>query len=144
MLRILASVIVGYLVLLVCMFALLTGAYLAMGTERAFQPGSYQVTLTWVVVSFVLSFAVAIVGGLVSRLVARTQTGPRALAVVVLVLGFAMCAMIAMSPPPPADRPGDVPNMEAMQKAQTPLWVALLNPLVGAAGVLLGGRLKKP
>lgn len=144
MLRILASVIVGYLVLLVCLFALLTGAYLAMGTERAFQPGSYQVTLTWIVVSFVLSFAVAIVGGLVSRLVARNQTGPRALAVVVLVLGFAMAAMIAMSPTPPTDRPGDLPNMEAMMKAQTPLWVALLNPVLGAAGVLLGGRLKKP
>jgi hypothetical protein len=29
---------------------------------------------------------------------------------------------------------------EAMQFEQTPLWVALLNPLIGALGVLVGGR----
>ena len=29
---------------------------------------------------------------------------------------------------------------EAMTKAKQPKWVALVNPLIGAAGVLLGGR----
>lgn len=144
MLRILASMIVGYLILFLCLFALCTGAYLAMGTEAAFQPGSYQVSGTWLAVSFVLSFAAAVVGGWVSKAIARTQTGPRALAGLVLVLGLAMAAMVAMSPPPPAERPADVPSMEAMMKAQQPVWVAVLSPIIGVAGVLLGGRLKKP
>jgi hypothetical protein len=144
MLRIIASAIVGYLVVFLCLFALCTGAYLAMGTEAAFQPGSYQVTTTWIAVSLVLSFAAGIVGGFVSKLIARTQTGPRALAGLVLVLGLAMAAMVAMSPPPPTERAASVPNMEAMMKAQTPVWVAVLSPLIGVAGVLLGGRLKKP
>ncbi len=33
--------------------------------------------------------------------------------------------------------------MEAMQNARTPVWVALLNPLVGAAGVFWGARLRR-
>jgi hypothetical protein len=144
MLRVIASVVVGYIVLFLCVFALFSGAYLLLRAEGAFQPGSYQVTTTWSLISFVLSFAAALVGGLVSRGIARSQTGPRALAGLVVVLGLVMAVFVAMSPPTPAVRDASVPNMEAMQKAQTPLWVALLNPLVGAAGVLLGGRPKKP
>jgi hypothetical protein len=32
--------------------------------------------------------------------------------------------------------------MEAMQEAIQPVWMALLNPVIGAVGVLLGGRKK--
>lgn len=144
MLRIVAAVVVGYLVLFLCVFALFSGAFLTLGSDRAFEPGSYQVSTTWILVSSVLSFAAAVVGGFVSKLIARTQTGPKALAGVVLVLGLAMAAMVAMAPSPPMDRPGDLANLEAMQQARQPVWAAVLNPLFGVAGVLLGGRLKKP
>jgi hypothetical protein len=30
-----------------------------------------------------------------------------------------------------------------MQKAQTPAWLCFLNPVLGAAGVMLGARMKK-
>jgi hypothetical protein len=33
--------------------------------------------------------------------------------------------------------------MEAMQNAKQPAWIVLLNPLLGAAGVLVGARLKR-
>jgi hypothetical protein len=143
MLRIIASAVVGYIVIFVCIFALFSGLYLALGAEGAFQPGSYQVSMLWIVISTVLSFAAAVAGGWVSRAVARSQSGPRALAVLVLALGLIMAASIAASPPPPAVRDAALSNMEAMGKAQTPLWMAVLNPFLGAAGVLLGGRLKK-
>ena len=39
-----------------------------------------------------------------------------------------------------APRTGEVGNIEAMQSARTPLVVLLLNPLIGAVGVLVGGR----
>jgi hypothetical protein len=42
-----------------------------------------------------------------------------------------------------AARTSDVSNMEAMQKAKEPAGVALTNPLLGAAGVLVGGRLRR-
>jgi hypothetical protein len=31
--------------------------------------------------------------------------------------------------------------MDAMQKARSPLWFTLINPVVGVAGVLAGARL---
>jgi hypothetical protein len=143
MLRIIASAVVGYMVIFLCVFALFSGLYLALGTDGAFQPGSYQVSTLWIVISTVLGFAAAVVGGWVSRALARSPRGPRALAVLVLLLGLVMAASIAASPPPPAARDATLSNMEAMGKAQTPLWVAVLNPFIGAAGVLLGGRIKK-
>lgn len=143
MLRIIASAVVGYIVIFICIFALFSGLYLALGAEGAFQPGSYEVSMSWIAISMVLGFAAAVVGGWVSRAIARSQAGPRALAVLVLALGLIMAASIAASPPPPAVRDAALSNMEAMGKAQTPLWVAVLNPFIGAAGVLLGGRLRK-
>jgi hypothetical protein len=40
-------------------------------------------------------------------------------------------------------RVGDVPMMEAMQKAQEPDWAPFALPFIGAAGVLIGGKLKR-
>ena len=37
-------------------------------------------------------------------------------------------------------RAGAVGNMEAMMNAKQPTWIALLNPLIGVAGVMIGGR----
>ena len=65
------------------------------------------------------------------------------LAGIVLVLGIVSAVAVSMSPKPEGTRTADVPNLEAMSKAQTPLWVALINPLIGIAGVLVGGGLRK-
>ena len=40
-------------------------------------------------------------------------------------------------------RGSEVGNLEAMTKAKQPAWTALLNPLIGVAGTLVGGRLKR-
>jgi hypothetical protein len=34
-------------------------------------------------------------------------------------------------------------NVAAMQNARTPAWIMFLNPIIGAAGVLVGSRLRK-
>ncbi|MBK6315864.1 MAG: hypothetical protein IPF53_16615 [Blastocatellia bacterium] len=41
-------------------------------------------------------------------------------------------------------RPENVANLEAMAKSQTPHWINFLNPFIGAAGAIVGGRLRKP
>jgi hypothetical protein len=40
-------------------------------------------------------------------------------------------------------REGDVPNMEAMQNAKQPVSTLLLNPIIGAAGIWIGSRMRK-
>jgi len=141
MLRAILAVIVGYLAMAVTVFATFTGAYLILGSAGSFKPGSYEVSGTWLVLSLVLSLAAALVGGLVCRAIARSPRPVVALAGVVLVLGALSAVPILLrAGEPPEPRTGDVSNIEAMNRARQPVWVALTLPLVGAAGVLVAGR----
>jgi len=40
-------------------------------------------------------------------------------------------------------RTGDVPSMEAAQKAYWPIWTPFTFPIISAIGVLGGGKLKR-
>jgi hypothetical protein len=141
--RLVLGVIIGYMVMFVGVFATFSLAYIAMGSDRAFLPGSYDVTPLWLVVSFVLSVGAALLGGLVALVIGKRAKAASALAVFVLVLGILMAIPTLTSKVDPGPRTADVPNLMAMSKAQQPTWVTLLNPFVGAVGVLAGARLRK-
>ena len=140
--RIAGSVILGYVVMFALVFVTFTGAYFLLGVERAFQPGSYEATLTWNVVSVVLGLASAMIGGIVCLAIAKTQTGPRVLAAVVLLIGLVSAVPVLTRPPGPTTRGPEVGAADAMMNARQPVWAALANPFIGAFGVLLGARLK--
>ncbi|HXV12706.1 MAG TPA: hypothetical protein VEC56_00740 [Candidatus Krumholzibacteria bacterium] len=142
--RNIVAVVVGYVVMFVVVMATFTGVFLAMGADRAFQPGSYQVTGLWIFVSTILSFAAAILGGFVAG---RIGKGPRAahlLAIVVVVLGVILAIPTLDAPEPGEPRTGEVGNTDAMMKAQQPPVISFLNPVIGAVGALLGSRLRRP
>src|SRR5712691_1972627 len=88
MARAIIAVIASYVVIFVLLFAGFTCAYLFMGPDNAFKPGSYQASNRWIAMSLVLSFAVAIIAGLICAVIAKGSRAPLALAIVVLVLGF--------------------------------------------------------
>lgn len=145
MLRVIGGVVLGYLVMAVGVFALFSGLYAVLGADGAFEPNRYHTSATWIALSIPLGLAAAVAGGWVSRRVAGTPTGPRALAGLVLVLGLGLAAATALAPAPPDEpRPAGVGNLDAMQRARTPVWVAVLNPLIGVAGVLTGGYKRPP
>jgi hypothetical protein len=64
----------------------------------------------------------------------------RLLAIVVVILGIAVGVTTITSEQDPGPRTGPVSNSEAMQKVKQPHWVTFVNPILGAAGVLIGGR----
>lgn len=137
------GVIVGYVVTALLIFVGLTAAYLALGANTTFQPNSYEVTSTWLVAWFVVSLIAAIIGGLVCKLISKSSGTVMAFAGIILVLGI-ISGIFEMAKPAPTDaRTGDVPNIEAMMKAKQPVWVAFLTPIIGAVGIMIGGRLKK-
>lgn len=141
MLRLSGAVVLGYVAMALAVFAGLTAAYLLMGADGAFRPDSYDVSLLWVVTSVVVSFAAALLGGWLARRIGRNTTAPRALAALVAVLGLGMAVAAAFNAPDdPGVRTGVVDTFAAMQQARTPLWMMLLNPVIGALGVLWGGR----
>lgn len=142
MARSIIGVIVGYLAMAVLIFATFSLAYLSMGADRAFQAGSYDPSPLWLILSFVLAIAAAVVGGAVCRLIAPTMTAVYVLAGIALVLGLAVAIpAISADRSEIGPRTGDVSNMDAMNRASTPAWVAVVNPLLGAAGILVGGLL---
>lgn len=145
MARSILAVVAGYATLALVIFVTFTLLYLVLGADRSFAPGSYDASTLWVATSFPLGVLASVAAGLVCALIARGPRAPQVLAGVVLVLGllFAIPVLRAADSPSPA-RAGDVSNMEAMQSARQPKWVALANPFVGALGVLVGaGRRRR-
>ena len=145
MLRSALGVIVGYIVMFILQVVAFMTIYSLMGANWSFKPASYEASTRWTVMQFVVILVTTIIAGLICAIIARGGKAPLALAAVVLVLGLALAA--ASTAFRPADthevRAGNVPNMEAMNKARHPAWVMFLGPVIGAVGVLIGGKLKR-
>lgn len=145
MLRLILAVVLGCLVFAALVMGLLTGAYLVMGSERAFLPDSYDVSPSWVGLSLVVGFLAAWVGGWVAARVGRGRGATLGLAGLVLLAGVVVAVMETRHTPSetPLVRDRALSNTEAMRQAQQPPWIAWVNPLIGVAGVLVGGRRRK-
>lgn len=144
MFRAILGVIAGYVVTAVFVFGLLTCAYLAMGADMAFRQGTYDLSLSWIIVSFVVNAIAAVIGGFVCAAISRSMRAAQVFAGLVLVFGILLAIPVLRGTDTrPNVRSGAVSNMKAMQAARTPSWVALLNPVVGAVAVLVGAGLKK-
>jgi hypothetical protein len=119
--------------------------YTVMGPDWSFQPSSYQASTRWTAMQFGVILVTAIIAGLICAVIAKGGKAPLALAAVVLLLGLAIAfAGTALRPADTHEiRTGNVPNMEAMNKARHPSWVVFLGPVIGAVGVVIGGKLRR-
>jgi len=144
MLRSVLAVIVGYIVMFILQVAAFMTIYSVVGPSWSFKTGSYQASNRWTLMQFVVIFVTAAIAGLICAVIAKGGRAPLALAGVVLVLGLLLgVAGTAMRPATHEVRTGDVPNMVAMSKAWHPTWVIFLGPVIGAIGVVIGGKLKR-
>lgn len=143
MLKSILGVIVGYIVMAIFSFAIFTCAYLGLGVERVFEPETYNVSTIWMVLMIAFALIGGIVGGWVCAAISKSKKACMVFAGIVLALGLIASIATKMKDHPDTARAGDVPNLVAMQNAQTPTWLCLLNPFVCVAGVLLGVRMKK-
>lgn len=145
MARSIIGVIVGYIGMFILNFIGFVTLYAVIGPDQAFQPGLYLASNKWIAISFVIIFITGIIAGLVCALIANGGKAPLALAVVVIVLGILLAVPAVMKANANAKlvRTGDVPSMEAAQKAYWPMWTPFTFPFISALGVLIGGKLKK-
>ncbi len=142
------AVIVGYIAMVLVVMVFLTGAYLALGADRAFQEGSYEVTPLWIAIWAPVSFGAALLGGVVCAKVSKHSKGA-VLSLVILIgvlgAGNAIYRMTSDAPSPEMQvRSGDVSNVDAMQSAQAPAWMSISEPIMGIIGVMLGATLVRP
>jgi hypothetical protein len=142
MVRKILGAIVGYIVFAIAIFVLFSGLYLVLGAERSFLPGKYDPSMMWAVSAFVLGFVAAAIGGLVAALIGGNGA-VKIMAVLILAIGALVVVSLIMANKPDELRAGGVPNMEAMMKAREPLWVAVVNPILGVIGAFAGGALRK-
>jgi hypothetical protein len=143
MIRTILGAIVGYIVMAIFLFATFTGLYFVLGPSNSFLPDSFDVSNAWLVGSFLVGFIGTVIGGYVAVLIAKQRKAALWFGGLVLVLSL-LVAVLAMSKGNPHEvRTGATPNMEAMQKAQQPVWFNFLIPFTGFVGAILGGRLKK-
>ena len=144
MLKGLLAVILGYIVMALVVGVATVGAYAAIGPDRAFQPGNYEVSTLWLAVCFAFSLIAAIAGGFVCNRV----SGPGAakvLAALVLIAGIllALPTLNTANDPRPTLRLPETPTLEAVQNQRQPPFAAFGFPVIGAIGVLIGGSRKR-
>jgi hypothetical protein len=107
--RLIGAVVVGYLVMLVLVFASFSLTFILIGPNLAFQPGTYDVSVTWIVLSIILGLLAAMCGGYVCRRIAGQSKAVAALAAVVAILGVASALSVVLSAPSRVEpRPADV------------------------------------
>jgi hypothetical protein len=138
MFRIVSGVFLGYVAMFVFIAFGIIGLFLAFGTDRTFQAGSYEVTSLWLVGSLILSFIAAGVGGKVCGIITGRPAAVKTLAAAVLVLG--VLSAVSADASRLTVRTGDVSTREAIVNAKEPIWFELLLPIVAVVGVLAGGR----
>lgn len=144
MVRSVAGVIVGYVVMFALQVMIFMGVYTAVGPDWSFKPASYDASTRWTIMQFAVIFVTAAIAGLVCAMISKGGKAPLILAVLILVLGIGLGAVAtSMRPDTHEARTGNVPNMEAMNKARHPMWVIFLGPVIGALGAAVGGRLKR-
>jgi hypothetical protein len=144
MLRSIVAIIASYATMLIFFFAGFAGCYLALGTERVFRADSYEVSILWIVLSLVLSFLGSMLAGYLCSAISRNRRTCQVFAFIVFLLGLLACIpAMKRDPDSPNVRAGEVENLQAVQLAVAPLWVHLLTPLLSAAGVLGGARMKR-
>ena len=141
--RAIGGAVLGYIVMFVIVFCGLTLAWMLLGADGAFQPGGFDVSMTWIAVSIVVAIIAALAGGKVARLVAKAPLGPQVLAGLVIIVGIVSMIPAMTMEPTVATRAGDMPMMEAIAQARTPMWMMILNPIIGAIGALIGGSALK-
>jgi hypothetical protein len=138
------AVIAGYVVMALFVMVSTVVAFTALGADRAYRAGTFEPTGVWIITVLALGFIAAMVGGYVCAIITASQTAPKVLAIAVLGLGL-LFALPMFRPPvdPQLRRTPDMPLMQLMSAGRQPAWVALLLPLVGAAGVIAGSKRHK-
>jgi len=136
-----ASIIAGYIAIFAILLIGSTVAYMALGDE-----GMYELTTPpWAITSVGVNLISAILGGIVCALIARSPKAPLVFAVIVFILGLLAALPVLTSGDAARGEGVTMENMLGMtmfeMMRQTPIWYALANPFIGAAGIMLGASI---
>jgi hypothetical protein len=120
------------------------GLYFALGVERVFQPDSYQISMLWLGLSIIGSFFMAMFAGWLCVAISKSFRVGQVFALIVLVGSGIMClSALYRESEGPHVRAGEVGFSDAMERGVSPRWLHFVNPVLTAAGALVGARMKR-
>jgi uncharacterized membrane protein YedE/YeeE len=144
MLKSILAIIVSYIAMFVLFMAVFFGLYFALGVERVFQPDSYEVSTFWIILTLVVAFLVTMFAGYLCAAISKSWRTCQVFALIVFLLALWQCFQgMRRDSEGPNVRAGEVTYLEAIGHIVSPKWLHVVNPIVSAAGVLLGARMKR-
>ena len=142
MVRAILGVIVGYIVMAILVMVLFVGMWFALGVDGMLESGTFQGKWTINIGAPLISIIGALVGGAICMKVGRSRKAVLVFACLVLAAGL-VAAAVGWNKPEPGPRKPGLSVFEALQQGREPNWYLLVNPIIGAAGILIGGRLAR-
>jgi len=145
MVRKILGITAGYIAMIAIVFFSTNLLFYVLGANGSFDPGTYKVNTTWLILSMLFSLVASIVGGWVCMRIVKHQKTTMILSGIVFVLGILLSIPELTEKDSERNklREGEVSVMESMQNAKQPRKVLLLTPLIGAIGVIAGAGIWK-
>ena len=139
MLRSIIAVVVTYIVMCILIMGAFMGLWFGLGPDGLLQPGSYKGNMLICIAAPSITILGGLFGGWLCAKIGRSGKPVMALTGVVFVLGMVMAYFTLQIPYPTDPRPPGMTVQQIMEKGREPTWVAISNPIIGAAAVLIGG-----
>ena len=142
MVRNILAAIGGYVVMIVIVLAGLGLAWGVLGGEGAFDGQGPFPSTVWLGINLVTGFVAALAAGLAARKMGRSAAAVKILIGLLVAFGIlsAIMAEGQYAKRDPVERPvAEMSFLEAGQHAKQPVWYNWAIPLIGVAGVWLGG-----
>jgi hypothetical protein len=143
-----AAIVIGYFTVAAITVAATGVSWQVLGPEGALREGSTVASTGWSLLSCFSGLLAAVCAGFVASRIGRHPKDLPVWGLALFLLLFGLSYAVVMSGQAekllPAGRDlAELTFQEAGQVASNPVWYLFLIPIVGALGVLLGGRLSR-
>ncbi len=139
MVRSIVAVVATYIVMCILIIGVFMGMWVGMGPNRLLEPGSFKGNLFLCIAAPSITVLVGLFGGWMCAKIGRGPKPVMVLAGVVLTLGMVMAYFTLQKPEPTGPRDPAMTVQQIMEVGREPTWIAIFNPIGGAAAVLMGG-----
>jgi hypothetical protein len=133
------AVAVSFVTMSVVVLALSIAPWFVLGLDVVLEPGRFVTIRVYDVYALLVSVSGAVLGGWMCALIGRSRMAVAALAALCFAGGVTN-AFAQRRKPEPGARVSNVAVVEAVSRRKEPAWFTLVVPVVGFAGVLIGGR----
>lgn len=135
----------GYIAVTALSFFSSNFLFYVLGANASFDPGTFKVNTTWLILFMLSGLVASIIGGWVCMRIVKNQKVVTVLAGIVLILGLVLSIPELTESDAERNqlREGNVPTMIAMENAKLPRKALVINPFIAVIGIMIGAGIWK-